>query len=336
MSGTGGGFSRETDYAYAVGRVRGLERRLLARADFARLLDAPTLDAAVSLLADTAYGPRLSLAPWREALRAEERAAQDALDELDGEGTLAALFRSRHDFHNLKVFLKAKRAGAVAEPALSDAGRVPRAAFERAFGEDAERLPEPLESARSRAEAAYERAATPVALDAAVDQVQARAFVDAFRSRGVPFLTAWLAIRSDAVNLQAAVRLKWAGEDPRILREYVLPGGTIAPERLREIEEEPIESVAARLAATPYGRVLDEGIAALRAGGGFARLASRFEALEAEHLARARWEPFGPEPVVAYVLLKEIEIRALRMVLIGKANGIEAERLRETLPSAYV
>jgi len=328
-------FSRDTRYAYATGRVRGLERRMLARADFARLLDAPTLDAALALLSDTPYGPRLSLGPWEEALRQEEAAAHEIVDELDVTGMLAAALRARHDFHNLKVFLKAKRAGALSEPALSDLGRVPRAAFERAFGEDAERLPEPIESARRRAEEAYALWESPIALDAAVDQAVAEDLARVFRALDLTFLLAWLAIRSDALNLQALVRLKWAGEDARILRSVALPGGAIPPEKLRDIEDEPIETIPARLAATRYGRILEDGIGALRAGG-FARLASRFGGLEAEHLARARWEPFGAEPLAAYALLKEIEIRALRMVLVGKANGIEAERLRENLPSAYV
>jgi vacuolar-type H+-ATPase subunit C/Vma6 len=42
----------------------------------------------------------------------------------------------------------------------------------------------------------------------------------------------------------------------------------------------------------------------------------------------------GVQPVIAYFLLKEIEIRTVRMLLAGKRNGLEAKMLLDRLCEA--
>jgi len=42
------------------------------------------------------------------------------------------------------------------------------------------------------------------------------------------------------------------------------------------------------------------------------------------------------EPLTAYVLLKEFEIRSVRAVLVGKLNGLPKKKIKERLPGAYL
>ncbi len=39
----------------------------------------------------------------------------------------------------------------------------------------------------------------------------------------------------------------------------------------------------------------------------------------------------GPQPVIAYLMMKEAEIRTVRMVLTGKKNNLDAKLLLERL-----
>ncbi len=56
----------------------------------------------------------------------------------------------------------------------------------------------------------------------------------------------------------------------------------------------------------------------------------------ARYLRIARAVPVGAEPVIAYVLAREAEVVALRVVLIGKLSGLDADALRARLREQYV
>ena len=44
---------------------------------------------------------------------------------------------------------------------------------------------------------------------------------------------------------------------------------------------------------------------------------------------------FGPEPLFAYLVAKEREISAIRMIMVGKINNIESNKIRERLGDTY-
>jgi V/A-type H+-transporting ATPase subunit C len=58
--------------------------------------------------------------------------------------------------------------------------------------------------------------------------------------------------------------------------------------------------------------------------------------LRVEYLNRAKYIPFGPEPLVAYVLGRENEVKSLRIILAGKVNGLSDQEIGERLREVYV
>lgn len=50
-----------------------------------------------------------------------------------------------------------------------------------------------------------------------------------------------------------------------------------------------------------------------------------------KHLKESRLVAFGVEPLLAYFLYKELEIRALRVILTAKFNGVEKEAIHERI-----
>ena len=45
---------------------------------------------------------------------------------------------------------------------------------------------------------------------------------------------------------------------------------------------------------------------------------------------------YGPEPLGAYIVAREYEVRNLRIVVAGKLSGLRAETIKERLRSSYV
>ena len=101
-------FKDDTRYAYAVGRVRALEKKLLTKADFSRLLDAADFPQALRLLAEMGYPVSEETADYESVLMAEQREALFLLEKLSEGEELSMLFRRRYDYHNLKALLKGK------------------------------------------------------------------------------------------------------------------------------------------------------------------------------------------------------------------------------------
>ena len=49
-----------------------------------------------------------------------------------------------------------------------------------------------------------------------------------------------------------------------------------------------------------------------------------------------KYNPFSVEPLVAYVLAKENEIKTVRIILTARLNGLEEEQIRERIREMYV
>ena len=101
---------QNTKYAYAVGRIRALETRLLDRTAMGRLLEAESAQELLKMLSEGEYEQALSSIDKAEdfetALNIERERIYTLIDELTLDPQLTQIFRVRWDFHNLKVLLK--------------------------------------------------------------------------------------------------------------------------------------------------------------------------------------------------------------------------------------
>ncbi len=54
------------------------------------------------------------------------------------------------------------------------------------------------------------------------------------------------------------------------------------------------------------------------------------------HLRKANLIAFGIEPLIAYLLTKENEVRMIRTIMVGKLNNLQPDRIKESLPRVYL
>jgi len=330
-------FPDDTRYIYAVGRIRALERRLLSRADFARLLDAPDLDGALRNLAEMGYPVPEEGMAYEAVLTEEQRAALALLEDLTEDPELIELFRRRYDFHNLKVLLKAEYSGQDLDRAIMDLGTVDVEELREAVrAGEPDRLAEPLAEAMRAAGERYAESENPGDLDAAVESVQYAELSGMIAELGNRFLSTWLVWQVDLLNIRSFLRFRWLQEDLKTFPEILLPGGSLEWDFFRPIREEPLETLGQAFGRTPYGRAVSDGIGQLQSRHSFAPLERGCDDLMMELLGASSRTSFGIEPLAAYVLLKEFEIRSVRAVLVGKLNGLPREKIKERLPGAYI
>ncbi|NPV54426.1 MAG: hypothetical protein HPY71_13070 [Firmicutes bacterium] len=358
----------ESKYAYAVARTRVLETRLLDWGRLDRMLDAPDVDEALKVLQETEYS--VSASDYEAMLSNELKRIYAVLAEMAPDPGLIRIFLVRYDFHNLKVLLKAHLLGESSgressgrggpgvpgglgegqmpgapgsgpdqalERGLFDIGSVRLEALARAVNEGEVRdLPEPHRAALQRALAAYEETRDPVTIDNVLDR-EAYSFMCAEAAgQGIDFLVDYLARQADLINIAALIRSKQMGKDRTSFAEAFLPGGRLELSKFLDAYDRPMEAVADEFAGSDYASIIEDGLKRLAVDGSLSYFEKARDVYLLNYLKRAKYVAFGPEPLIGYLLAKENEIRMLRIILVGKANGLPRETIRERLRDVYV
>ncbi|MGI6145867.1 MAG: V-type ATPase subunit [Bacillota bacterium] len=98
-------------FAYAVGRIRALENRMIDQARFSRMIDAETHEELMRVLGETEFGGDRDVRPgasaYEDLINAELLRVHELVASMSPDPALTGVFRARHDFHNMKALLKA-------------------------------------------------------------------------------------------------------------------------------------------------------------------------------------------------------------------------------------
>lgn len=332
--------SHDSRYAYAVGRIRVLETRLLDMAKLNRMVEAQSADEAFRILGETEYADLVSRAAgphdYAQVTSAEIARVYSLMKKLLPDGGLVDLFLVKYDIHNMKVVQKARFQGQNFDHLLIDAGLVPASLMTYVCQQEKlQGVPPEYYTFASAAAEAYEQSQDPRVIDLVLDRLQFSYTIAAAHKSGYSFLARLLASQVDLSNIRSLVRTKRLGRGRDFLAENLLAGGTLPQSLFLETLTEDWTNIVARLGATPYRTMVEQGINALLEGRGLTVLEKLSDGFQAELLRSARLEAFGPEPIINYILAKENEVRNVRIIMIGKLNGVPNEEIRERLREGY-
>lgn len=336
-------FSDDTRYAFAVGKIKVLETRLLSRAELQRMMEAPSAQEALSVLMDSPYEEFLSTIEsplqFEEALNAELERTYRMIDDLSQDKELTDIFRVRWDYHNLKVLLKAFYMGSKPEEvALVPLGLVEINLIEAAIGEE-ERvslLPDYLAETLMEAQSEYEESQDPQMIDVTVER---RAYEDMLkRAEGYPneFLAGYLRANIDLLNIRNLVRLKFLEGSARLLEKVLVEGGLIPKSRYFRMLDESIAEIPSLLGGTPYSDVIGPGVQDLVETGSLTTFEKLMDEYLIDYIKPAKYVAFGIEPLIAYLIAKEHEVKLIRIIMIGKINQLSMDLIGERLREPYV
>ncbi len=321
-------------YGFAVGRVRVLETRVFGLATYERLLDAPTFAEQLRILSDTVYGSYLEgvETPAEVEIRLDE-ALEDFyafLGESNLPDPVVRYFRVRHDFANLKAALKAEILGVSLQEMLTPSGTIAAEEFMRSLQD----LPDPLGAVagevladradEDRGEASTER--DLLLVDTAVDRAMFSELTDLAAKSRSAFLRGMSTLMVDIANVKTLLRARVADMPAPRARSLLFEGGSISVKELARLYAlSPVEA-GIRLSAVPSLRGIP-----LEELEDMSRLDVLADNVVVSYLRMARVVPVGPEPVIAYVMAREAEVRAVRTLLLGRLAGLPSEDLRRRL-----
>ena len=318
-------------YAYAVGKVRVLEGFMLSRNTLADMANAENFAAAAELLSGTEYavGADADDARIESMLRERRTDVRALVVGMLEDAEVIRMFRAREDFTNMRLALRRIVTERPLGRDYSDEGSVPAEEFEEIFQQEYyERLPDYLREGVEAAVLGYYENKDIRRIDYEIDRVEARWRIRRAIEAGLPFCEALTRIQIDLNNIRTMLRLKAAGREER---QFFLPDGYLEPERFVQGLDQSYDAVAPLFSSTPYAEVVDEGVRYLREQQSFLKLERGCEDFLMGYLKTTRSLAAGYQPLIAFLLMKEAQIRAVRMVLIGRKNGLSGQLLLDRL-----
>ena len=318
-------------YTYPAAKVRAMETTMLSRAVLSEIANAPDFRSAVETLSSGEYAIAADVTgPGLEQMLLERRTAvRELFAELMIDSEIVDMMRAREDFANMRLAIRRLVTERPMGLDYSNEGSVPAEQFEEILGqENYDLLPEHLQDAVEAAVLGYYEKKDIRRIDYGIDRVEADRRVRRAMEIESEFCLSYARILVDLTNIRTLLRLKLAERDEK---EFFLPGGFVDTDKFAAGLAAGLENTAALFYATPYYELLEEGVRYLRSEQSFLKLEQQCEDYMMGFMKSSRQITAGPQPVIAYFLMKEAEIRAVRMVLTGKRNGLSPKLMLDRL-----
>ena len=328
-----------------LGRLYMIEQTIVGRepdadddARMERLLEAHSEDEVTRLLQDCGY-PALDAARPERMDAALSEAREALLADLGGSAPDAGfidIFKLKYDYHNAKAVLKAAAVGTDPARMFMDMGRIPASELKSAMeSSELDTLPGLLPEAVAEAKNVLDTTRDPQLSDITLDGWMYRDMARTAERTGSAFLRGYVAVQVDAVNLRTAVRTLRMGKGADFLLGALLEGGDLAPDAVAKAASSGAAGLRELYGATRFRDAAEAGAEALK-GGPLTAFEKLCDDAVGDYLAGAQSVPFGEAPLVSYLAARETEYTNLRILLMGRAAGIDPAVIRTRLRASYV
>ncbi|MHC4891487.1 MAG: V-type ATPase subunit, partial [Planctomycetota bacterium] len=211
----------------------------------------------------------------------------------------------------------------------SEDGNVAPEQFEEVFEEENYALfPDYMREAVEQAVLGYYQNKDVRRIDYEIDRVQAEYNLKKARRLKSVFLLGLFRIQIDLTNIRTMLRLKFTESEQR---NVFLKGGFIELERLKKGLDIDYGAMGSLFFVTPHHRVVETGANYLMSDKSFLTAERQCEDYLTGYLMTTIQITAGPQPIIAYLLMKENEIRTVRLILTAKKNSLDTKLILDRL-----
>jgi len=319
-------------YTFHTAWVRALEMEMLSKAVLLDMANAENFEQAADFLSSTEYAVGRSgknFAEVENILQQRRTAVRKLFAELMIDESITELFRTRDDFANMRLALRRTLTEKPVGTDYSNDGNVPAEIFEEVFEqENYTLLPLHMREAIERAVLAYYQNKDIRQIDYAIDSEQSQYNLRKAQQLKSDFLTGLFRIQIDLTNIRTMLRLKFTESEQR---NVFLEGGYVEIEQLKHGLDIGYETLAQLFFVTPYHEVVELGANYFMSNKSFLKTEQQCEKHLMGFLKTTTQITAGPQPVIAYLLMKENEIRQVRLILTAKKNALETRLILDRL-----
>ncbi|MBQ8582799.1 MAG: V-type ATPase subunit [Ruminococcus sp.] len=308
-----------TEYASAVAAVRAMECSLLSPADIEQLIGADSAEEFNGLL-DAKKSAQSSLTEVWEMLRSYAP---------DNEELKILLYRN--DFHNLKAALKSVISGRNAEDYfVYPSNFEPKLASEAFAAKDYAELPEYMRKTASEAYELLTETMDGQLSDSFIDKAALTAMLTAADKCRSSFIKKYAELMAVCADIKIAYRCALMGKSRKFAESALCGTEKLEKDTLAEASVEGIETLLSYIEEQD----LEEAAEALRESP--AQFEKWCDDVLMELAETARSSPFGYEPLAAYYIAKEAEIKNIRIIKVCRESGSDKNTVMERMRRLYV
>lgn len=322
------------DYIYAVTRVHANEQNLLNAQDIQKLIEAESESEALGVLRDKGWGGDDKTAGADAVIAHEQSRTWALISELVKDMAPFNVFCIANDYHNLKAAIKLAYA-AHTQPNVQEYfveyGTVPVDVITKAANShDFTALDPAMAEAGMQAYKTLAQTSSGQACDMVIDKAALVAIGAAGEKSESELLKNYARLVVDAANIKAAVRCCAMGKSDDFIGRAIAPAGTLDTRELIKAAANGIDALYAYLGTTKYAAAVGE----------LEKSMAEFERWCDDELIRLikpqRYNYFSIEPLAAFILGRENEIKTARLILAAKLNGMSKEALKARVRETYV
>lgn len=314
------------EYIYAVARIKAREALLLTQQNIDRLMACRTPAECLRALGDKGWDT--GSGKTAEAVLAEETEKTWALmRELTPDLTPFDVLLYPTDFNNLKAAVKCAVTGAEPHNVFIPGGTVAPDVMQAAVQQnDFSALPDFMAKPAAEAMQVLLSTRDGQRCDTILDRACLTAIRRAGRESRNPLIDGFSELKVAVSDIKIAVRAQRTGKSRAFLEESLAPCDTLDLAELTEAALQSEEALCGYLNRTAYA----DGVEPLKAG------ASAFEKWSDDRQTAlvksvGRQDYFTVAPLIGYVIARQNETAAVRIILSGKQNGLSDERIRARL-----
>jgi len=327
-------------YTFQTAQVRALETQMLTKATLLDMANAENFEQTADLLTATEYALShggKNFAEVENILRLRRTEVRELFADLMIDKSIVELFRTRDDFANLRLALRRTLTERPLGTDYSNEGNVSPEIFEQVFEEENyELFPDYMQQAVDQAVLAYYQNRDPALreqkdirrIDYAIDRFQAEYNLKKARRLRSSFLLGLFKIQIDLTNIRTMLRLKFTESEQRNL---FIKGGFIELERLTKGLDIDYAALGSLFFVLPYHRVVESGANYLMSDKSFLTAERQCEEFLNGFLKTTIQITAGPQPIIAFLLMKESEIRTVRLILTAKKNSLDTKLILDRL-----
>ena len=317
-------------------RIRHAEKKLLTKQQLQRLADAKSLEEANKLLNETSNSSELSKLDRPENY---EQVLSEVLNktykeamEISPDKSLVEILSCKYDYHNLKVLVKENILKEKFDSmyCMLDGNEI------EAFRELALKNDEGLSKDFKECLDFFETTKDPQDIDIFIDKKYFEKVLSLAEGFKLEMITEYFKAMIDFINLRTFIRCRKQNQVKETLEKVLIKGGDIDTDKILDMFYEDIEILPIKLKAYKIGRVLSKIVEEYKNTNSLNSFEKSMDDYLVEIVRKAKSIHYGAEVIFSFLFAKELEIKNLRLILVGKVNGLSADFIKERLREVYV
>ena len=233
------------------------------------------------------------------------------------------------------MLLKSKITGKDFSSLLMKAGTIDASKFKVKFETQSNDLPQEIMEAIDEVQKDFEENHNPQRIDIIVDKHYFRNLSRLAKKINVKVITDYVEGLIDFQNMITLFRVQKQKRDARFLETVIFEGGTISKNKIVASINDNTDTILNKFKKEKLGTYLVKGLEAFSETKRLSELEKISDNYLMELNKESKYVVFGPEPLFTYLVAKEREINAVRMIMVSKINNISSDKIRERLRETY-